>query len=1463
MTPDRESRTIWVALGALIVLVLAVAAALVLGAGGAKAVTISTSTTYNDKTLDWTEDVEVTSGAKLTIRSCDVTFRPSGAAPLELLVSHGSLEVYDSDLAGQGAGFVIRSCGPLLLRNVTASGLGAIANSTLGALGLPLAAHGGIMAFGTTLKVYNLDISSAPATALYAEDCSVDVFSLGVRDACSAYTAAGQCAGVALVWTGAPGSGVMPRGAVLNSSKLQTSMNAGLLIAASGTDLMPTVELKAVEISSSAADALVVVERGAHGLLRVLGDTNELNHNKGAAISWTRSMTSGDAELLLSTTRIYSNQGPSLKVGSSGSSGACDLVLDGCTIEENVGHGAIVTASGCTQSLNVTLRDCVVRKATGCGISFTADNDGQTSQYTMKLERTLVDSPTSHGVNARLTQGYADLNVTVDGSTISRAGGDGVHVEYDLAYWSWTSAPSAVGNLSVVGSTIADSKGYAVYDSRMLRSYYQWAQARATLTAFLNLVGSEFVNHTRTAVYVLNPSQLQYASYASEVVVDGCEFVNASGTGLYDRVDSLSPLNGGNTAVAWYVSDSRFERLTGAGVAVELRRADGAALVLDVRDCSFELIGDSAVTLSGTGAMQGNTVATFDGCTFKDVAKYAIYLSPGKPDATTDTHELHLLEVSIGNTTGVYASFDGVAPVDKYALEVVGFEATDTRGDALKVLLHPYTSAEAGTVLRDVLAQGTNGTAVHVALTSDRLQPLWGDIEGDNITLLDQVGALFLQDHTGRVGNLTIRRSKDSDLHKADLCVPGDRSGILELHDAILDRNKATVAGMGSLWVYNSLVVRVDWQNGRSALGAGVQVLDRTFSVVAVGHVDTEAGMRPVELLAYVKDKLEFRSRSPIIVNITFLDLEQTAVCSLDEPTTVVITLYDRVAPSAVILEPDDGSAQRAPRFEVRGSAFDAHAGILEIRCRLDGGNWTTIGDSSPFRAEVDGVQPGDHVLDVEVEDRAGNVAREVVHIEIDNQPPALTVTEPASDVVVRSSPITVMGETEDGATVSINGVNVTSTRGLFMAVVHLEEGPNTVTVVAMDRLSNVATIRFMATLDTVEPFLDVQSHEDGDWVRTSPQVLRGIVEAGCTLTVNGLSVLVTNQSFEAPVSLVEGLNTATLTATDPAGNVASLTLRLRLATAVPWVNLEEPADGAVLAQRELHVLGTAQDGCSVLLNGRPVTIKHGLIDELLILPEGASTVTVEARDGAGNLAVVTRSVFVDTLPPTITLDPLPRTTRDGRINVTGRTEGASVLMLGDVQVPLGANGSFTVEVALLEGTNALRLRAIDAAAHEATASAEVVLDTTSPFLRVLAPALVEAGDGTYVCSEQALLLQVVSEPGARVTALGVYLILGSEGTATIEVRLAKGAMTTVEIVSEDDLGNSASVRYDIRLAPGSDGGAAIDARELLVPVLYIAVVVCMFALVVRFRSLMLKATRGNGRRPHNGNGRTNGGGAR
>jgi hypothetical protein len=1464
------TRTPWErwAKATLLLALFTVVGALALGSGTAEGQQITNDTTYQDENLVFTEDVEVAQGAKLVLKGCDVTFRPPGTLPLYLRVVSGSLEISDTDLVGEGSGFIVWSHGDTVIRNVTATGLGAESNSSLASTGLPLAAQGGFMFYGSTVTVFNLDISGAPATALYAEDCDIDIFSLGSRDACAAYTGTDQSAAVAITYLGIPMAGSSQRTAVINSSKVQGSYNHGLLIGAASTGYDVSVSIEGTEIDTTDASGLVVYESGSHGEFDITGDTNDIHHTKGDAILWVRRASSGsDATMVLKQSRIYTITGTAFRVIATGAKGSATLELEGCTITDTLGHGTAVTSSGSIQSLNVTLRDCTFTAPGGTGLYFTTDGDGKTSDYHMRLVGTDIEDAKGYGIYTRVSQAYTMFNLTVTDSRVTGSSSDGIRMEYSLSYFSYLEAPAVTSNLTVDGSLIADNGGYGIYDSRYLRSYYAWAQGKSTLYAAVNILDTIIRNHTKSAVVVTPTSQIQYCIYTSEVHVDGSTFLNNSGYGYYERVDALTQANGGSTRVSWRVRDSTFRQLGHSGVYVDVRRADSAMLLFDVRNSTFaDTVYHGAVLTTSSSPYVGNVVARLLDCTFTDLGGHAYYLWPGRPGTVGDDQRVTLQRVRVHNTTGIHVYLDGYALEDTYQLTLREVNVSRTRGDAIEVRVHPYQSARMDTVLRDIHVRDTNGTALSLTYTSDRNQPLWGAIEGENITLLDQVGGLILYEHTGTVHDITIKNSQDFDLHKVDDQMPPEETGILELHDASMDRKKVNVVGDGALWVFNELRVKVEWQNGMAALGAGVQIQDRTFQVVAVGHVDGEEGMDPVELLAYIQDSSEFRSRSPFIVNITFLDLEQTGVCSLDEPAVVRIVVHDRVAPSVVILEPDDGAAQRASYFELRGSAFDAHAGLHEIRYRIDGGEWTSVGSDSPFRTTVEDVEPGEHLLEVEVADRAGNVASEAIHIEIDNQPPRLVVASPEGDILTMDDMLVVRGETEDGATVSINGVDVETLHGLFIAEVELEEGPNTITVVSIDPLSNVATVRFIATLDTVEPFLDVHSHEDGDWVSSADVVLTGIVEAGCTLTIDGDTVQVSNLSFEHLVHLRAGDNDLTLRAVDPAGNVYTHIITLYVATEDPWLHLESPEDGALYDQREVRVLGTVQEGSTVTVNGRLVTIKQGLVDELLVLPEGMSTVTIEVIDAAGNVHTKPVQVTVDTVDPVLVLDPVPDRTRNPVLTLSGTAEGAIKLFLGDVAVELDGEGAFLVNVTLLEGTNVLDLVCHDPVGHQDRTTVQVVLDSTAPFLRLVLPGMTQDDNGTWYSSISTATIQVVSEPGASITLNGVYILVGEDGTASVDMPLERAGETTVfNVLVVDDLGNSEQLEYRIVFEGVKAEGSSIDWMALLSTVVIVALMVAIVVMVARYNTLVKKMSkrRRPPRRPGGPRPGGNGGGPR
>jgi hypothetical protein len=79
---------------------------------------------------------------------------------------------------------------------------------------------------------------------------------------------------------------------------------------------------------------------------------------------------------------------------------------------------------------------------------------------------------------------------------------------------------------------------------------------------------------------------------------------------------------------------------------------------------------------------------------------------------------------------------------------------------------------------------------------------------------------------------------------------------------------------------------------------------------------------------------------------------------------------------------------------------------------------------------------------------------------------------------------------------------------------------------------------------DTTPPSVVIESPEDGSTVGSSTVTVTGNTEAGVYLTVNGISVAVESDgSFACNIAIIEGENTITATATDPADNSASVSI--------------------------------------------------------------------------------------------------------------------------------------------------------------------------------------------------------------------------------------------------------------------------------------------------------------------------------
>jgi hypothetical protein len=106
----------------------------------------------------------------------------------------------------------------------------------------------------------------------------------------------------------------------------------------------------------------------------------------------------------------------------------------------------------------------------------------------------------------------------------------------------------------------------------------------------------------------------------------------------------------------------------------------------------------------------------------------------------------------------------------------------------------------------------------------------------------------------------------------------------------------------------------------------------------------------------------------------------------------------------------------------------------------------------------------GNNTIIFLVRDEDGNVKTFTKDIYVDTVPPALSVSEDLDNMVTSKNYVYVSGYSEAGATLTLNGKEVTMKKGYFNEKVSLEYGKNTIKLVAEDVAGNKSV--YTATVD-------------------------------------------------------------------------------------------------------------------------------------------------------------------------------------------------------------------------------------------------------------------------------------------------------------------------------------------------------------------------------------------------------------
>ena len=376
-------------------------------------------------------------------------------------------------------------------------------------------------------------------------------------------------------------------------------------------------------------------------------------------------------------------------------------------------------------------------------------------------------------------------------------------------------------------------------------------------------------------------------------------------------------------------------------------------------------------------------------------------------------------------------------------------------------------------------------------------------------------------------------------------------------------------------------------------------------------------------------------------------------------------------------------------------------------------------------------------------------------------------------------------------------------------------------------------------TTNDPSPYV-VISVEDLDWgqlvaasvrVRLDGADVTSLATVGIFFTIrNNRAGLWDGTISFAPPPLPEGTHAVEAEIADRAGNVGTGSFTFAEDSAGPPLVL----NGSPLqyTRAATHtVAGTTDPGASVNVRGAWYVADSltGAFSVDVPLVNGTNSLAVTAADWfdvdpsgnpeAGNTAEATQTVIRDLEAPTFTsfaADP-SGTTVKGQTTVRGVVaddysvfEDGSTLDLvvrvddgtTNATVPVFADGSFRVNVTLVEGANVVTATVVDLTGNLGFATLTVTRDTTAPSLDVT------ASPGTTVTTGT-VTIAGTTEPGAFVLVNG-FIVPSPGGVFSTGVALSPGENLIV-VQALDAMGNKAEERVTVTYeAPGGVGLAWI-----------------------------------------------------
>jgi hypothetical protein len=364
----------------------------------------------------------------------------------------------------------------------------------------------------------------------------------------------------------------------------------------------------------------------------------------------------------------------------------------------------------------------------------------------------------------------------------------------------------------------------------------------------------------------------------------------------------------------------------------------------------------------------------------------------------------------------------------------------------------------------------------------------------------------------------------------------------------------------------------------------------------------------------------------------------------------------------------------------------------------------------------LDALADGVHSVSITVTDISGRTVSASVTFAVDTAAPIVIISSPGAGAIKVNSPQLIYSASDGTVVVTVDGV--VANKASWSVLDPFADGSHTVRVEATDTAGNTGIAEVSFTVDTRLDAFTIDSLPSP--TRLTILTLRGTREAGASINVDFVrpsTIIIDPVSYPTATTwklllsgLVEGNNFVSMSEQDQAGNGGSMGIDILVDTTAPIIAIYSPAAG--LTNDNKPVLGyTLDDPASVVIKLDGVILQT-VPSPLGPFTNGTHTIRAEAADAAGNVGTSEVTFMVDTVPPTITINPVDSPTKDTHVTVSGmREKGANVSVSVDTSAVVGLisykkekTWNCTISK-LVKGINTITVTASDEAGNTASVS--------------------------------------------------------------------------------------------------------------------------------------------------------------